>query len=484
MKKIIGILLALLMVVTMTGCGRSAEYDEGRSTRKASAEEREDKKKEDADEKSSGSSGIKANKNLVNEDKIPDGYPLDLVPFPAGAEINHGEKSDYMGMPHYYTVAISKDNFKDIVAFYRELYKNGGLDELEAGGGYTIQGIYEKMNIIVSIKDEKRDPTFGPEYKTSIFIDVYMLDDDTLRQIMGEAYTGGKSGGDLGPVAEKGNANAIKGVNTNLSGKPVPANYRTDVLPIPEGMEIFYTYSEDEVSILGETFYAVEGYSEYEMEDLAAYYENLFKDKEDFKPGKSKYPYTMNAKAENVEISVQMMLPTPDVDKSIKTQVSLMMKIHHPEYEPVYHDYFEYEYSDEDQYEEDVTVYEEKYKGGNADVIDSVNSNIAGEPIPEGFDTGMIPIPSESEITSVQKNESAEYRRYYISGISRYEIKDMVAFYKRILQAGEDYMEFPKENSFTIECRLNGAFITVFIGKSQYEYDGFYSSFGISIEYN
>jgi flagellar motor switch protein FliG len=92
-------------------------------------------------------------------------------------------------------------------------------------------------------------------------------------------------------------------------------------------MEIFYTYSEDEVSLLGETFHAVEGYSEYEMEDLAAYYENIFKDKEDFKPGKSQYPYTMNAKADNVEISVQLILPPPDVDKSIKTQVSLMITI-------------------------------------------------------------------------------------------------------------------------------------------------------------
>ncbi len=474
MKKIISLLLVLHMVFSLFGCARTADGDSGRKSNKADTEEngnKGNKKKED------GSSNIKANKNLVNEDTIPDGYPLDLVPFPAGAEIDYGKAEDYRGMPHYYVVAITKDNFKDITAFYKESLKGEGLEEIENNRSLIIQGIYEKMNIIVQIKDERPDPTFGPEYKTSIFIDVYTLDDDTLRQILGEEYTGGQSGGSIGPVAEKGNANAIKGVNTNLSGKPVPEAFRSDLLPIPEGMEIFYTYSEDEVSLLGETFHAVEGYSEYEMEDLAAYYENIFKDKEDFKPGKSQYPYTMNAKADNVEISVQLMLPPPDVDKSIKTQVSLMMKIHYPDYEKP-------EYPEEDQYGKYGTLDSNLYEGGNADVIESVNSDIIGEPIPEGFDTGLVPIPSESEITSTIKYEEGGNRRYIISGISRYEIKDMIAFYRKILQGGVGFIEDPMDYSYFMESRLDGVYISIFIDESQYVYDGFYSSFEITMDFN
>ncbi|MGI6621758.1 MAG: hypothetical protein GX227_02905 [Clostridiaceae bacterium] len=98
--------------------------------------------------------------------------------------------------------------------------------------------------------------------------------------------------------------------------------------------------------------------------------------------------------------------------------------------------------------------------------------------------TGLVPIPSESEITSTIKYEEGGNRRYIISGISRYEIKDMIAFYRKILQGGVGFIEDPMDYSYFMESRLDGVYISIFIDESQYVYDGFYSSFEITMDFN
>lgn len=476
MKKIISVLLALLMVVSFIGCGRSADDDDGRSSRKASTEE--NGKRDDKDKKSSGSTDkSEANREFINEDMLPEDYPLKQVPIPAGAKINKGEKSTYEGYPMYHVEAVTKDDFNEVKKFYREFYKDVLLNEAESTYSYSLEGYYGVINVFVSVNDESLDRPFGPEYKTSINIDFIILDQAITDYHTIDQSRDVQSGSGIGPIAQKGNANAIRGVNTNLSGKPVPEAFRSDLLPIPEGLEIFSTQSDDEVNWMGYTLHTVCGYSKYEMEDLAAYYENIFKDKDNFIPGKSKYPYIMNAKVENVEISVVLLIPPSDADKSIKAEVELMMKIYDPDYEKP-------EYPEEDPYGQYGTIDKDLFEGGNADVIESVNSDIAGEPIPEGFDTGLVPIPSESEITSTIKYEEGGNRRYIISGISRYEIKDMIAFYRKILQGGVGFIEDPMDYSYFMESRLDGVYISIFIDESQYVYDGFYSSFEITMDFN
>ncbi len=300
-----------------------------------------------------------------------------------------------------------------------------------------------------------------------------------------EENESGKSGTGGNDKPDKGNTDDIK-VNINITGEPVPESFRTDILPIPDGTVIISTYSDAKANSMGYSFHSVHGKSEYKPEDIAAFYEKWFKDAEDFSPGKSFYPYILNAKVDNVEIAVQITVEKKD---GFKSEIELMMKVYDSEVNNEIQEF----YPEEDPNGQSGTTggdtiaggnatRDDIFSGGNADAIKSVNTNITGEPIPKGFDTDLVPIPGGSMISLTSSYEEGGNKIYGIYGLCEYEVKDLVAFYKKVMQDAEGLIEDPMSYSYFIEGRLNGVYIAMYI--SDDEYDEFKSSFEIQMDFN
>lgn len=349
MKNVIALLLAFFMTFSFIGCGRISDNGDTNKKRsenvsgkengvkgndgKDKSNEKEDKKGTDRNSEDYPAVISKANTNLTNEDKIPDGYPMELVPFPAGAEIYSGTERDLWGMPCYLVTAITEDNFKDVLSFYKEVFKNSGLfGNTLSDGSYMIQGEYEKMNLILTIKEEKKDSTFDPKYKTSIETYVALLKDETLGQLQeaegnnnhsNEGYTmeefypeedPNKQSNSTGDdIFTGGNANAIESVNTTLTGEPIPKGFDTDLVPVPSGSVISFTSSFEDG---GNKIYAVSGSSKYKPNDLVAFYMKLLKDVEKLQGESVMYSYLIEATLNDVYISIYIYEDNYDDYKS------------------------------------------------------------------------------------------------------------------------------------------------------------------------
>ncbi|NLO09496.1 MAG: hypothetical protein GX129_06450 [Clostridiales bacterium] len=199
------------------------------------------------------------------------------------------------------------------------------------------------MNIIVTIKDEKKDPTFDSKFKTSIYTDVTLLDDEILKQL------------------QEADSN----------------NYQPD-----------------------------EDYFDYEMEES---------------------------------------YPEDDLNKQF------------------------------DSNDNDI------FTGGNTDAIKSVNTDLAGDPIPNGFNTDLVSIPADSLITGTSSFESGGNKIYAISASSKYEVNDLVAFFMKVLKDAENLYGQQINYSYLIEGTLNDVYISIFV--YQDEYEGFKSGFEISMDF-
>ena len=94
MKKIIALFIIFLIIISMFGCARNIEDDKTSGgnqienvLKEEEVDDKDDKKGENntVEDFSNSIDLSNANTNLINEDKIPDEYPVDLVPFPEGA---------------------------------------------------------------------------------------------------------------------------------------------------------------------------------------------------------------------------------------------------------------------------------------------------------------------------------------------------------------------------------------------------------------
>ncbi|TAH64931.1 MAG: hypothetical protein EWM47_11755 [Anaerolineaceae bacterium] len=354
MKKFIALLIVLLMTISMIGCARNTEDDEA-SSRKQSEniskeleiEDNDDKQDNNADDNNEDSTVsivlTNSNTDLINKDKIPDEYPMDLVPFPAGAEIYSGIESDLWGMLNFYVVAITEDSFDDVQLFYKEALDNLGLEELIGDYGYVVQGEYNKMSIIVTVKDETKDPTFDIRFKTSIYIDVTLLDDEILKQLqeadsnnnqqdeyyvdyeMEESYPEEdlyeQSNSADNDIFTGGNADAINSTNTNLTGEPIPDGFNIDLVPIPEGSFITGTSSYESG---GNKIYAISASSKYEANDLVAFFMKGFKDAEDLCGNQIGYSYLIENTLNDAYISIFVY---PDEYDSYKSGFEISMDL-------------------------------------------------------------------------------------------------------------------------------------------------------------
>lgn len=342
------------MTISMIGCARNTEDDEtsvGNQNqienvlKEEEIDDKDDKKgKNDNEEDFTSSIDLSnANTNLINEDKIPEEYPMDLVPFPAGAEIYSGDERDLWGMPNFNVVAITEDSFEDVLLFYREALNNSGLEELISINGYTIQGEYNKMNIIVTIKDEKKDPTFDSKFKTSIYTDVTLLDDEILKQLqeadnnniqanedyldyeMEESYPEEDLNNQFdstdNDIFTGGNADDIKSVNTDITGEAIPKGFNIDLVPIPAGSAITGTSTFESG---GNKIYAISASSKYEANNLVAFFMNLLKDAENMQAEPIMSSYLIEGTLNDAYISIFVY---PDENEDFKSGFEISMDL-------------------------------------------------------------------------------------------------------------------------------------------------------------
>ena len=102
-----------------------------------------------------------ANNDLVNEDKIPEDYPLQLVPIYGGSTIYDSGVFE-MEKEMYYINCYSNDDFEKIIDFYKGLFSDIENKEVSNfdSGGYQIGGDIDDRHILISIYKEDEDSNF------------------------------------------------------------------------------------------------------------------------------------------------------------------------------------------------------------------------------------------------------------------------------------------------------------------------------------
>ncbi len=198
MKKAIVLITALLLVLQLTACAAQQtgqpgdnQHQQSSSDQSAASDGKKDDNQNGNTEKSGNAKGIeidKANTGIINEDKIPEGYRKDLVPIVAGSEIYGGRVGGNEKIPSYHLTCLSEEETESIVEFYKAVMENAANKKVTEPDTNVcfLEGRIENVNIIITIKKElgrESGGSFDQKYKTSIFIDLQILDDETIEKL-------------------------------------------------------------------------------------------------------------------------------------------------------------------------------------------------------------------------------------------------------------------------------------------------------------
>lgn len=271
MKKVFVLLLTLLIIFSLGACSTDKEEQPKNITSEENHEDKgakEDKvdgagqsassDKEDT-KKDVNSTVDRGKSNIINEEKIPEGYKKDLVPIVEGSEIYDGQKLEGYENTTYGLMCYSEEEQDYIVEFYKDVMKNakGKTEGSLNPGSYYIDGTVENVKVYIVISEENGE-NYNEKYKSSFTITMELLGED-----------------EVSVENEEGNSF----FEFNEEGTEFPEGYPEDLVPLIKESKIIVSTKEDnDEGVL----YWITAMTKQELKDVLDFYKNIMDDADDF----------------------------------------------------------------------------------------------------------------------------------------------------------------------------------------------------------